>query len=262
MLYDEYNREERTLCAHLFRLLHEGLSSKPETSGLAGFLEVAVKGECGGQAVPEVSSLKWRNVAVHCEVALLRDAYQARKPRRRDDRDALNTFMNHLVEIICERQGVANCTPYSELPGTLGNCQKTHPRQIAHHAREAGLLSPDELQVYATLQGMFNAKPDLAVTIDDWLIVVEAKLTEPFSREQLERTANIALVWEKLLLADLGFQGPVRTCLLRLGLQESRPRPHVSWEDILGVARRFYGDSDRSVRALECAVQLHVAKRR
>jgi hypothetical protein len=36
--YDQYNREERALCAHLFRLLHERMEDK-EASPLGQFLK-------------------------------------------------------------------------------------------------------------------------------------------------------------------------------------------------------------------------------
>ncbi len=39
MHYDTYNREERAACAHLFRLLHEGLADEAASSPLADMLE-------------------------------------------------------------------------------------------------------------------------------------------------------------------------------------------------------------------------------
>lgn len=38
--YDNYNREERNLCSHLFRLLHEGLSEVRLDSPLASVLKI------------------------------------------------------------------------------------------------------------------------------------------------------------------------------------------------------------------------------
>jgi hypothetical protein len=42
---------------------------------------------------------------------------------------------------------------------------------------------------------MFNAKPDLAITIDDYLMTFEAKFTEKFDCTQLGRTWKITEAW-------------------------------------------------------------------
>lgn len=59
--YDRYNREERYACSHLFRLLHE---PKDGYRALSRFLDM------------DVSSGSFR---IYAEVALIRDAYYARK---------------------------------------------------------------------------------------------------------------------------------------------------------------------------------------
>ena len=61
--YTTYNREERDICAHLFRLL---LEDQPNWGPLCQFL--------GVEAVA--------NPRVYCEVALVRDAYMKRKSTR------------------------------------------------------------------------------------------------------------------------------------------------------------------------------------
>ena len=55
---------------------------------------------------------------------------------------------------------------------------------------------------------MFNAKPDLAITLPGIVIAYEAKFTQAFGREQTSRTERIVEVWRTLLYDDLGFASP------------------------------------------------------
>ncbi len=79
------------------------------------------------------------------------------------------------------------------------------------------LFTADERKVYGALQGMFNAKPDLAITINNYLLVFEAKLTLKFNDEQIKRTKNIAQVWAKLLYEDMEFKKEPEFTVLKLG---------------------------------------------
>ena len=104
MLYEEYNREERHLCSHLFRLLHE---PREEHLALRTFLG-------GDPGIPGFQIL--------AEVALIRDAYRER-------RAAPDEFMNRLTQKLMDQEGVEDCRLYSELPEQLRSCpyHSLHP---------------------------------------------------------------------------------------------------------------------------------------
>lgn len=179
---DRYNREERYICTHLFRLLHEPTKD---------FL--ALRRFLGGNS--DVAEFR-----IFAEVALIRDAYHERRGNP-------NPFMDALVAIVAQQENVSECRLYSQLePVELCTPHLTHPRQIRFKA--AGTLSEHENAVYGAVQGMFNAKPDLVVCIGSQLLVYEAKLTLGFDKLQLRRTQNIAKVWAQLLFRDLGYQSP------------------------------------------------------
>jgi len=145
---------------------------------------------------------------------------------------------------------------YSELPEDLRNPRKTHPRQIAWKASTllGERFGDGERQVYGTLQSMFNAKPDMAITVDGYLIVFEAKLTEPFDEAQLRRTRAIAKVWASdLLCSALGFTSTPAYAVATIGL--SKRHPSISWREVYDLAREYYPDSDRTVIALGSALR-------
>ena len=222
MDYDDYNREERYTCSHLFRLLHEPVDGyRP----IREFLKRPVK---LGQ------------FRIYSEVALIRDAYFARKPNT-------GRFMDDLVRLLMAQESVVNCRLYTELPWELCDGSETHPRQIREKAR--GALLPEEERVYGALQGMFNAKPDLAICVgDNDLFVYEAKLTLNFDARQAARTKRIGEVWTRLLFEDLGFPRQPNVTVLKLGL--SRYAPDVSWEQIATLAATVYPPGDRTRAAL------------
>jgi len=61
-----------------------------------------------------------------------------------------------------------------------GNSQET---------KEIGIeLTRYENSLYGAIQGTFNARPELAMTLSNSLIVYEAKYTQPFDDAQLKRT--------------------------------------------------------------------------
>jgi hypothetical protein len=198
MQYDDYNREERSLCFHLFRLLHEKLVDQPQASALKRFIEILAKKF--GEIRP--NELKYTNIGIYAEVALIRDAYFARKAN-------VNDFMDELTKLIMAQEGVSNCRLYSRLPSKLRDAQDTHPRQIRQKAKDFTL---DETKVYGAMQGMFNAKPDLAITVDDLLISVEAKFTQKFDEVQFRRTQNITNIWAELLIVTWDFQASKDYC--------------------------------------------------
>lgn len=220
--YDEYNREERYLCSHLFRLLHEPMDSNRALREFLGY------------------SSELPQFRIYAEVALIRDAYHARKP-------GVAPFMDGLVGLIMTQEEVPECRLYSELPEDLRNIQKTHPRQLKHEAGD--LLTDEEKNVYGALQGMFNAKPDLAICLEDSLIVYEAKFTLDFDPYQMKRTKNIGEAWAKLLYSDLGFANEPELKVRTLGL--SKYSPDVSWEAVSKLADSIYPEVDRSRRALK-----------
>ncbi len=225
MHYDEYNREERYLCSHLFRLLHE---PNDDYRALRQFL--------GCDEMVE-------GFRVLAEVALIRDAYHER-------RSAPNGFMDKMTRLLMTQEDAPNCRVYSKLPGQLAIPSKTHPK----HIRQKGIqyLTPDEKRVYGAMQGMFNAKPDMAICCGNQLVVYEAKFTMPFDDEQLERTRKIGEVWRELLFEDLGFTAVPELHVLKLGMGVGQPG--VSWESILEIAETVYPEGDRTRQAIRNAV--------
>lgn len=245
MHYDTYNREERAACAHLFRLLHERLATDPARSPLGNVLTLIAEHLDFGGSKPE---LRADGAKVLTEVALVRDAYcYRRKPNAAP-------FMDALVDLVKQQEQVEEARLWSELPEPLNNPSKTHPKQIAHKGEQAGLLRDGELSVYGAVQGMFNAKPDLALVLPSCLVVFEAKLTERFDKEQLARTHNIAEVWSKLLYADLGFRAPPPFAVAKLGNESADVE--LSWQQIAKTARDTCPESDRTRIALEAAAAL------
>lgn len=259
--YDAYNREERALCAHLFRLLHEPAGGGP--SPLARIVELLrerpIEWKGAGTPLPPLTE---GAAAIYTEVALIRDAYHQ---RRREDAEGLADFMDGLVGQVMAQLGRSDCRLWSELPDPLGDPSSTHPRQIKHKAQLLRRADPaayggqhlgvDFDEVYGRLQGIFNAKPDLAIVLSGHLIVIEAKLTLGFEAEQLKRTEDIAALWaSELLQADLGFLEEPSWAVIRLGA--GRYSPDLSWEELLGIAVETWPPEDRSRFAVESAVQM------
>jgi hypothetical protein len=254
MGYDAYNREERALCFHLFRLLHEKLTSNPKESGLYRLLEkLATKNLKfkDGDAGIILNELQFNNMAIYPEVALIRDRFENLKPEKTD----ANEFMDGLVTLIKGQEKRPECRLYSELPEILRDYKKTHPKQIKAKAeKERTDLSPDEMWVYGAVQAMFNAKPDLAITIDNYLLVFEAKFTEKFDDDQLIRTWKIAQVWASdLLFRELGFKKAPMYTVVKLGLKEGDS--DITWREIWGIAEKMnFAATDRSYKAFKNAL--------
>lgn len=243
MDYDLYNREERYYCAHLFRLLHTWISHTGHHEKFVRFLNKS--GANIGQEYPS-------NIRIYLEVALIRDAYFARKPNV----DDLMDWMDKLTKQIAEQENKDwdsdSFRLYSRLPEVLRDLKQIHPKDIYRKAKDH--LSEDERVVYCKLQAMFNAKPDLAVITDRQIIVYEVKLTQKFDRDQLKRTRKIAEVWSKLLYRDLGFQKPPEVIMARIGPCKSCPE--ICWEQLSLMAQETYKINDRTCVALRNAVKL------
>ena len=225
MNYLSYNREERDLCAHLFRLL---LEDQPNWVPLRKFLDIDI-----------VDTPR-----IFCEVALIRDAYYERKPDVRD-------FLSELCDLIAlqELGNEGGYIKFSELPDAIQDSRQTHPKQIKYKLDELGLLtSRADRNVYGALQGMFNAKPDLAICTGKKLLIYEAKYTCGFDDTQLQRTRNIGNVWAKLLYKDLGFDQQPEVEVYKLGMEDFQP--DVSWENIYRIAKEYWGMDDYSTRVL------------
>lgn len=229
--YDKYNREERYVCAHLFRLLHEPAE---DYRALRRFLRLE----------GPVS-----NPRIYCEVALIRDAYCDRGGKRPE-------FMDSFVTLVARQERVAEYTPYSQLQDPEWcTPSATHPCQIRHKA--AGKLTPEDEVVYGAVQAMFNAKPDLAICFDSKLVVYEAKLTTPFDNMQMERTKKIAEVWAQLLHEDLGFNGVPSVEVRKLGRKGTTA--DTTWEEVCKIAGDVYSvPSDRTRQALGSVLRLRM----
>ena len=84
MKYDEYNREERALCSHLFRLLHEGLlNDNRNNSALYKFFECILENKTESSSFIKgfsLDNISLDNVGIFAEVALIRDKFRNLKP--------------------------------------------------------------------------------------------------------------------------------------------------------------------------------------
>ena len=246
--YDYYNREERAICSHLFRLLHERLDEK-SSSPLGQFLEkLFTSNLIFRNGSTTFADLRYENISIFCEASIIRDAYHNAKPN-------VNPYMDSLTRLIMKQEKVNDCRFYSELPERLNNIKLTHPKQIRHKAASENIsLAEGESIVYGAMQGMFNAKPDLVITIDNILFVCEAKHTEAFDKEQLKRTWNIAEVWSTLLYKDFGFSEPPIYSVFMLGNEAYAP--HIHWATISEIAERTYNANDRTRIAIKAGVEL------
>lgn len=215
MDYNGYNREERDLCAHLFRLL---LSDQSTWQPLTEFL-------CVKSVV---------NPRVFCEVALIRDAYHANRSEK-------ERFVGSICELIATELGKSSYTKFCDLPEELRKPSETHPRQIYFKMRKQGFTLED-LSIYGALSSFFNAKPDLVVCEGSNLFAFEVEYTLNFDSEQLVRTKRIAEIWKNLLYRDLGFAAKPSVHVRKVGLEKHNP--DISWEKIAGIARRHLREGD------------------
>jgi hypothetical protein len=224
MNYINYNREERNLCTHLFRLL---LLEKNDYQILREFL----------------FPISLKNFEIFTEVALIRDAYH-----NFSFEDKIK-FVDDIIKVIKVQENVEDCRNYSELDSGLNNPSKTHPRQIRQKAKEINYnFSKSENKIYGCLQSFFNAKPDLAIILDDEIIAYEAKLTLGFNAIQLERTNKIVEVWSKLLFKDLGYSTIPKYSIKKLGM--AKYNPDISWEEIRDIALKVLSSKDKSLITL------------
>jgi len=163
--------------------------------------------------------------------------------------------MDDLSKFVARQLGINDFSLYSHLPFLLSGAVKIHPKQIKQKAdQEKIALTMNEVKLYGYIQAIFNAKPDLAIVIDDYLIVFEAKLTIGFHEVQLNRTRNITEIWANLLYSELGFDNIPSFAIIELGLKRSGP--DLSWEELFDVVKSVYTESDRTHIAFSKAVSL------
>ena len=145
--YDTYNREERAICAHLFRLLHENLQSKSD-SPLGQFIKKLSESNLRFKnGEKPLMDLKYTDPSIFCEVSIIRDAYHSLRP-------GVNTFMDNLTQLIMKQENVTDCRMYSQLPEVLRDIDKTHPKQIRQKASYLNIvLNEGESKVYGQCKG-------------------------------------------------------------------------------------------------------------
>jgi len=226
-IYSKYNREERNLCSHLFRLL---LMDAPNYEPLKMF----------------IGDDDLTNPRIFSEVALLRDAYFVRKPD-------INDFLDKLCMLVAKQENLEKIIKYSSLPSEL----RTHPRQIRAKAKKKNIiLSVDDNILYLRIQNMFNAKPDLVICYNNTLIIYEAKYTLGFNKTQLERTGKMGKIWKELLYKDLGFDKKPKLQIRKLGLEKYKP--DISWPKVKEIASEYLPENDLSLEAFINAVENNI----
>ncbi len=247
--YDDYNREERALCSHLFRLLHENLHLG-KNSPLGSFVKIIFEnGERKWRK--EFEAINFTNIGIYSEVAIIRDAYYNNKKEKSD----VNEFLDNIVKEVMKQESITECRLYSMLKSPLNNPEKTHPKQISYKAKNLNIkLTKEESTVYEIVQELFNVKPDLLITIDDFMLICEAKFTQKFSSPQIERTKKIGIIWANLLYKDLGFKSKPKYVVFKLG---PKTEPHtINWEQVSEIANVTYSEFDRSRICIAKAVEL------
>jgi hypothetical protein len=255
--YDDLNREERSACAHLFRLLHEGLATDPDRSPLARVLALLRDG-----GLKDVNPASARSAVVLMEVAFVRDAFWEWK----GDMLNLPERMDTLVKLLARGRSYTP-TPWSELAEELRDVSRTHPAQILIKAEQQrigigpkGTLRDSERDVqnrecYSELRAAFQAKPDLVIVLPERLLVFEAKLTEGFESQQLKRTKKLAELWCSQLLCGLfGYPEPPPFTVGSLG--DEKTEALLTWQNIQRIAVDTYPQNDRTRIALDAAVEV------
>ncbi|QSQ26460.1 hypothetical protein JY651_16670 [Pyxidicoccus parkwayensis] len=250
--FDRFNREERAACSHLFRLLHEGLATAPQASALARVLALL---RSSGMDVPDEPA----GAAVLTEVALIRDAYETWKAE-----GDLASRMDALVQLVAQGRP---CTPWSMLSAVLRDPKQTHPGQVCMKADRLSLgvgpsgtvpgseLDAQNRAVYGALQGVFSAKPDLALVLPSHLIAFEAKLTGDFDDAQLERTGLLARLWASPLLRGyLGYSTSPSVSVARIG--DEGTQAALTWQELHRIAAERYPPEDRTRIALGAVLDL------
>lgn len=236
--YDIFNREERYYCMHLFRLLHENLELK-YSSPLGRLLNLLSRRNLefrNGKA--NLSDLKFEEPAIYSEVAFIRDTYHYRKPH-------VDIIMDPMTKLVARQESIYDFRSYSELPAPLNDPRKVHPGKLRQYARENNIqLTEDEMQLYGSIQGIFNAKPDFLIKVDNLLLVCEAKLTQTFEKQQLIRTLNIAQLWAELFYQDFGFNKPPVYTLFTIG--SKRYSADITWTELMLISMKTYGPRDRT----------------
>ena len=254
--YDTFNREERAICAHLFRLLHHNLDKKEE-SPLGKFIDILSTKSLvftPNKRENPLQNLDYsKNVAIYCEVALIRDYYNICSANEKEE------FLDKVIQIIDNNQNI--CTSISELKRKLKNNKLPHPSRIKYNFKDDFKLLPKkEREFYNTLQGVFNAKPDMAITIDNILGVGEAKLTEPFDTKQLKLTHCIAQIWSELLYKNLGFIEQPHYAVFKIGKTNTKRtviKSDIDWLEVYKIAQETYiNKKDRTLLAIKAGVGL------
>ena len=254
--YDFFNREEIYLCSHLFRLLHENINSKDGALGRLLSILSSVKSKLYDEIV-NFSGKSFENIGIFCEAALIRDKYKDLLEMDKYDKLKPNVedFMDNLVCLLMEHYKIIDdCRKYSEL--NEKRLKTIYPGRIRQKAEDMGVhLSENEKMIYKEIQKLFYSSPDLLITIDNYLIVIEAKFTQSFSKDQLNRTKLIAEIWAKLLYKDLGFCSSPNYIVYKLGKMckhaDKNKGADISWDNIYEIAQEFYPEDDRSLIAFE-----------
>jgi hypothetical protein len=224
MQHDTYTCEERNLCAHLFRLLHEPANSYAALRAFTGWKQ---------------GDMPWFRVFL--EVLLVRDVYTERV----QDRDQ---FMDNLVNAVAMTGGLSNYTHFLKLPQVLRTSQQTHPWQIAMKMRRIGFQPKrDDFKVYSFLQPLFTTGPMLVVCLPGELLLYKVKASGAFDEEQYKRLHRIGAIWREVLYADLGYDAPPGVKIVRLG-PGCVAGCDVSWEQVFSIAQEIYPHDDNSCR--------------
>jgi hypothetical protein len=205
-LYEACNREERAICAHLFRLLLNSQHKESEPCFFVTFLRLfadsGLPDPAVAAALQAADTGQVRKAGVYAEVALIRDVY------------------------------AADGTPFGALTAF---CRR-------HNEKNPGLQWSE--------RQLLSVKPDLAIVVGGVLLVIEAKFTLGFDKEQLARTASLVSAWRCLgaPMRALGLAEDAPACVAKLGgLCDG---PHVAWEAVADAAVASFGEEDPSVKAL------------
>ncbi len=216
--YDEYNREERALCAHLFRLLHEGLSSYPKESYLKCIIDkidnTNFRNAWNCISNPED---ELRNARIYCEVALIRDAREYGKISTHDIESWADDFT---------QRGRKYTWSYKALMAAKPDLVIAFPKLLL--VFEAKLTSSFEEEQLKRLDDVIKV----------W--------------KQPKRDEYSPPLW-----TDFGVENEAVCYPMRLGNKNVKEKPDLSWQDIFTVMNeKGFPKNDRTWIAFDAAITL------
>jgi hypothetical protein len=232
--FEDVFREERFYCNHFFRLLCEGLSKRPEASGLSEVL--------GLLNLPKQSAPAIRNAQIYTEVACFRDVFFVEA----DKDNFLEELFDQLHPMLLRQYG--NRISRTQRPVQLRTRIKTtvHPGKYRDLVKEPEFDECDVL-FYREFGALFNAKPDFLILLPDHAIWIEAKHTSSFGTSQIQRMSRISALCSTDLFAKYFGRRQRHPTIALLGSEQRHAKAQkiegtafFSWQQCADIAKKVF----------------------